>query len=421
MSFDAIRIVADTSFDALYINVNRGLTGAQGEPGTTDYDELDNKPTLGTAAASNFEDFAAALTSDENYVTDAEKVVIGNTSGTNTGDQDLSGLATQSALAAFAEDAVNDLAAETAAREAAIDDLGFVAGVLPLANGGTGATSFYTSPSVYIGVNQNALYFAHKDDLDADAETYITTRGLGGSAALAVDDVVKMIKGEDSSTSLRGSTWTTLSANRWTNAKGIYLFPTAYKGVVSTTMLDLRGANNLTVAGSPVSNSTGMIFDGVNDQLNASGSLITSGQWSCLAVGSSTVASKVIVSQSDVSNFRTAFLSTNSSGNWAAFKRIDLTSYNHDSGLSSVTRRSVLNIQDATHIRSYASGSGVALASTEVAETTVESSTFIIGNSDFGSSNFTGSLSLVLIWNENVAGDYAAIHANLNSLLGLGL
>jgi len=31
-------------------------------------------------------------TTDKNYVTDAEKTVLGNTSGTNTGDQDLSGL-----------------------------------------------------------------------------------------------------------------------------------------------------------------------------------------------------------------------------------------------------------------------------------------------------------------------------------------
>lgn len=36
-------------------------------------------------------DYAPALGTDDNYVTDAEKVVIGNTSGTNTGDQDLSG------------------------------------------------------------------------------------------------------------------------------------------------------------------------------------------------------------------------------------------------------------------------------------------------------------------------------------------
>ncbi|MGH7249673.1 MAG: hypothetical protein ACREGC_01745, partial [Minisyncoccia bacterium] len=35
---------------------------------------------------------APALTADENYVTDAQLVVIGNTSGTNTGDQDVSGL-----------------------------------------------------------------------------------------------------------------------------------------------------------------------------------------------------------------------------------------------------------------------------------------------------------------------------------------
>lgn len=35
--------------------------------------------------------YAPALGADDNYVTDAEKIVIGNTSGTNTGDQDLSG------------------------------------------------------------------------------------------------------------------------------------------------------------------------------------------------------------------------------------------------------------------------------------------------------------------------------------------
>ena len=57
-------------------------------------------------AANNLSDVADAATSlsnlggepvkgaDDNYVTDAEKVVIGNTSGTNTGDQDISGIAT---------------------------------------------------------------------------------------------------------------------------------------------------------------------------------------------------------------------------------------------------------------------------------------------------------------------------------------
>ncbi len=38
-------------------------------------------------STKNSASFAAALGADDNYVTDAEKVVIGNTSGTNTGDQ----------------------------------------------------------------------------------------------------------------------------------------------------------------------------------------------------------------------------------------------------------------------------------------------------------------------------------------------
>jgi hypothetical protein len=32
-------------------------------------------------------DYASALGADDNYVTDAEKTVVGNTSGTNSGDQ----------------------------------------------------------------------------------------------------------------------------------------------------------------------------------------------------------------------------------------------------------------------------------------------------------------------------------------------
>lgn len=44
---------------------------------------------------SDIADFAAALWADDNYVTDAEKVVIGNTSWTNSWDQDLSSYATK--------------------------------------------------------------------------------------------------------------------------------------------------------------------------------------------------------------------------------------------------------------------------------------------------------------------------------------
>ena len=46
---------------------------------------------LSQVKAFDASDYAAALGADNNYITDAEAVVIGNTSGTNTGDQDLSG------------------------------------------------------------------------------------------------------------------------------------------------------------------------------------------------------------------------------------------------------------------------------------------------------------------------------------------
>ena len=50
------------------------------------------------AWSSLTEVFAAPLGTDDNYVTDAEKTKIGNLSGTNTGDQDLSGYALTSAV-----------------------------------------------------------------------------------------------------------------------------------------------------------------------------------------------------------------------------------------------------------------------------------------------------------------------------------
>ena len=55
---------------------------------------MDSEVTnLAQVKAFDSTDYAAALGADDNYVTDAEKTVIGNTSGTNSGDQDLSALA----------------------------------------------------------------------------------------------------------------------------------------------------------------------------------------------------------------------------------------------------------------------------------------------------------------------------------------
>jgi hypothetical protein len=62
-----------------------------------------NVSGLGTAATTDASAYAPALGVDDNYVTDAEKTVIGNTSGTNTGDQDLSGYVLTSAIDTLAE------------------------------------------------------------------------------------------------------------------------------------------------------------------------------------------------------------------------------------------------------------------------------------------------------------------------------
>ena len=55
---------------------------------------MDSEVTnLAQVKAFNSASYATALGVDDNYVTDAEKIVIGDTSGSNTGDQDLSGKA----------------------------------------------------------------------------------------------------------------------------------------------------------------------------------------------------------------------------------------------------------------------------------------------------------------------------------------
>lgn len=57
-----------------------GATGSAGPPGTTDYNALSNKPTLGTAAATASTDYATAAQADKNY----EAVLAGETDITIT-------------------------------------------------------------------------------------------------------------------------------------------------------------------------------------------------------------------------------------------------------------------------------------------------------------------------------------------------
>ena len=81
------------------INTGVGPAGQDGVGlGNIEYDDLLDKttvdlPTVNTPLANALAGKAPSLGANDNYVTDAEKVVIANTSGVNTGDQDLSGYA----------------------------------------------------------------------------------------------------------------------------------------------------------------------------------------------------------------------------------------------------------------------------------------------------------------------------------------
>jgi hypothetical protein len=409
-----------------------GPTGPIGLTGVTDYNDLENLPTLGSAAASDVWDFATAaqgVTADNAEQTANKSIDVDVDQNSNTKFPSVRAVFDW-AIALFSQLGHTHVSADvTDLGTAATKDTGTTYGTIPLlstngalpiAQGGTGSTSLYSSPSIFIGTNQNAFYIAHADDLDADAETFITANAITGTQALIVDDIVKMLKGSASSTSLRSSTWTTLSANRWTNIKGLYLFSSDYGS--GTTLRDLRGSNNLTISGSPARNSTGITLDGVDDRLTAAGPLLTSGNWSVLYIGTLTSTSTALITQSTTAeDFRVSFLSSNASGNIGTFKRVDPTSYNLDSGLSALTRRAALNIQDATHLRTFAAGNETAVASTPLAATTVSSTAFQIGRS-LGAGTFaSGTIELCIVWNSDVSTDYAEIYANINSLLGLGL
>jgi hypothetical protein len=136
--------------------------------------ETDTKRTILTTGQTNDTDLYNQIAgkeplkgSDDNYVTDAEKVVIGNTSGTNTGDQDISGKADKANVlelnnaTAFTPDADY----EPATKKYVDDNSG----------GGTGLPSGTDGQKIqYIGTTGTAV-----DALDglASPVTNITTTG----------------------------------------------------------------------------------------------------------------------------------------------------------------------------------------------------------------------------------------------------
>lgn len=84
--------IDDTSTTNKFVTAS-DLTTLSNTSGTNTGDQDLSGYLLSATAASTYEPIKGA---DDNYVTDAEKVVLSNTSGTNTGDQDLSSLALKS-------------------------------------------------------------------------------------------------------------------------------------------------------------------------------------------------------------------------------------------------------------------------------------------------------------------------------------
>lgn len=156
------------------------------------------------------ETFAPALGADDNYVTDAEKVVIGNTSGTNTGDQDLSGYALTSSLGTAAASDTGDFEA-------------------------SGAVS--THAAITSGVHGISTFGASLID-DADAATARTTLGVDTAGTDNSTDVT--LAGSLDYLSLSGQEITMGSVDLTTDVTGTLPAANGGTGVTALTSLNLN-------------------------------------------------------------------------------------------------------------------------------------------------------------------------------------
>lgn len=102
-----VNVVGDT---ANVVIAGSGLGDVVGPASATDSNFASFDTTTGKLikdSGSNASSFAPALGADDNYVTDAQLVVIGNTSGTNTGDNATNTSSANTALSNLASVAIN--------------------------------------------------------------------------------------------------------------------------------------------------------------------------------------------------------------------------------------------------------------------------------------------------------------------------
>ncbi|MBT7081829.1 MAG: hypothetical protein HN929_10235, partial [Chloroflexi bacterium] len=103
---DISGIAYNAAFTATKVDKNADITGA-----TKTKITYDAKGLVTAGADATTADIAAST--NKNYVTDAQKVVIENTSNTNTGDQDLSGIDNNAADITIKVDKNNDITGDT--------------------------------------------------------------------------------------------------------------------------------------------------------------------------------------------------------------------------------------------------------------------------------------------------------------------
>lgn len=117
--------------------------------------------------------YQPAIGEDDNYVTDAEKVIIGDTSGTNSGDQDISGLADKAITTAI------KAVAYTIGTDDADEAYG---GVIYMST-----TDTLTLPAIAVGMSVSILATAAVAlTLDPDGTEKILLDGVDATAGVTI-------------------------------------------------------------------------------------------------------------------------------------------------------------------------------------------------------------------------------------------
>lgn len=297
-----VNVVGDT---ANVVIAGSGLGDVVGPASATDSNFAAFDTTTGKLikdSTYNASSFAPALGADDNYVTDAEKIVIGNTSGTNTGDNATNTSSANTALSNLASVAINTALVSDTDNT---DDLGttlkkwanlFVTTIgatatrvtkgwftdlevtnLPTVNGGTLATAL----SLGTMASETATNYVAKSLYDAQTIVHATSdntpvaltvgeqtlvgRATGGNiSAIAIDSDLSSVSANDD----------TVPSAKATKAMGDLKLPLAGGTMTGNITLGENTGLALDPAGSADGKWSGIIIAGTAGYTQAFGDLV---------------------------------------------------------------------------------------------------------------------------------------------------